>query len=154
MISKHGAELMNQDARVSFGQTLLPRAALVTPNLSEAAHLAGMEVATVEDMKEAARRIADLGPGAVLVKGGHLEGDPVDILYHRSRFTELWTPRVETRHTHGTGCTYSAAITALLARGEALETAVAQAKAFITNAIGGAPGLGAGAGPLNHWASL
>ena len=154
MVSKHGMDLMNQDARVSFGQKLLPRAALITPNLGEASHLAGMEIADVEDMKDAARRIADLGPAAVLVKGGHLPGDAVDILLYNGRFTEFRAPRISTGHTHGTGCTYSAAITAYLARGESIEAAVENAKRFVTNAITTAPGLGSGAGPLNHWASL
>ena len=154
MVSKHGSDLMDQDARVSFGQKLLPRAALITPNLGEASHIAGMEIVNIGDMKEAARRIADLGPAAVLVKGGHLEGDAVDILLYDGRFTEFRAQRIVTEHTHGTGCTYSAAITAFLARGATIEAAVESAKRFVTNAIATAPGLGGGAGPLNHWASL
>lgn len=152
MISKHGAPLMDEAARVALREILLPRAALVTPNLQEAAALAQMDVRNVAEMREAARRIAVLGPAAVLVKGGHLEGEAVDILYCRGAYTEFSAARLETRHTHGTGCTYSAAITALLARGADLENAVRAAKGFITEAIRTAPGLGRGHGPVNHWA--
>jgi len=151
-ISKHGAPLMDDEARAAMRRLLLPRAALITPNLLEAAELAGISVTNPEQMREAARRIADLGAAAVLVKGGHLAGDAVDILYHREIFTEFRAPRHSTRHTHGTGCTYSAAITALLARGMTLEEAVRRAKSFITEAIRTAPGLGSGSGPVNHWA--
>ena len=154
MISKHGAPLMDSSARAALRNQLLPRALLVTPNLYEAADLAGIEVSTPEHMREAARRIADLGPRAVLVKGGHLTGDALDILYTDGEFREFRSTRTPTVHTHGTGCTYSAAITAGLAQGLALTSAVEQAKRYITNAIRGNPGLGAGAGPVNHFASL
>jgi hydroxymethylpyrimidine/phosphomethylpyrimidine kinase len=130
---------------------LLPRATLVTPNLAEAAELAGTVVETPEQMRGAALRIAESGVGAVLVKGGHLDGDALDILLDNGVFTEFSTPRIDTRHTHGTGCTYSAAITAFLARGCTLEDAVRRAKDFITKAIQTAPGLGSRAGPVNHW---
>lgn len=154
MIGKHGTPLMDGDARGAVRTLLLPKAALVTPNLDEAAELAGMKVDTPEDMRKAAVRIARLGAAAVLVKGGHLEGEALDILFHRGQFTEFTAPRVDTRHTHGTGCTYSAAITALLARGLGLEEAVGAAKRFVTEAIRTAPGLGEGAGPLNHFAII
>ena len=148
MIGKHGAHLMEGAAGFAV---LLSRATLVTPNLAEAAELAGIVVETPEQMREAALRIAGFGVKAVLVKGGHLRGDALDILLHNGVFTEYCGPRVETRHTHGTGCTYSAAITAFLARGCTLEDAVRRAKDFITKAIQTAPGLGSGAGPVNHW---
>ena len=151
MISKHGAPLIDAAARSALRTRLLPRAVLVTPNLMEAAELAGIPVEDPAQMKEAARRIADFGTGAVLVKGGHLEGDALDILLHNGVFTEYRSARFDTRHTHGTGCTYSAAITAWLARGLELEDAVGQAKRFITEAIRSAPGLGTGSGPVNHW---
>ena len=109
-------------------------------------------VSNVEQMREAAVRIAQLGPRSVLVKGGHLDGDAVDILYHDGAFTEFRAPRIETRHTHGTGCTYSAAITAFLARGCGMVEAVGRAKRFIDEAIRTNPGLGGGCGPVNHWA--
>ena len=154
MISKHGAPLMDSGARATLRQLLLTKALLVTPNLHEAADLAGMDVATPEQMREAARRIADFGPQAVLVKGGHLAGDALDILYSGGQFREYRSPRTETPHTHGTGCTYSAAITAGLALGLPLDDAVEQAKTFLTRAIRENPGLGSGSGPVNHFASL
>ena len=153
MISKHGAPLIDADARTALRDLLLPRATLVTPNLHEAAELAQMPVENLAQMRDAATRIATLGPAAVLVKGGHLEGDAVDILLHKGVFTEFRSRRFETLHTHGTGCTYSAAITAYLALGMALEDAVGAAKTFISEAIRTAPGLGSGCGPVNHWAA-
>jgi hydroxymethylpyrimidine/phosphomethylpyrimidine kinase len=153
ILSSAGAPLLDPSAIQAFRTHLLPQASLVTPNLPEAAALSGIDVSTPEQMKEAARRIAGLGAHAVLVKGGHLaDGDALDILLEAGIFHEYRTPRIATRHTHGTGCTYSAAIAALLAQGNALPDAVAHAKAFIAEAIRTAPGLGAGAGPLNHWA--
>jgi hydroxymethylpyrimidine/phosphomethylpyrimidine kinase len=153
MIGKHGAHLMDADARSALRRLLLPRASLVTPNLDEAGELAGIEVRDPESMREAAKRIAGFGVQSVLVKGGHLEGDAVDILWDDGIFSEYRSPRMETRHTHGTGCTYSAAITACLAQGLALPDAVGQAKKFIREAIRTAPGLGGGSGPLNLWAN-
>ena len=142
--SKLGAALAPAGAL----RKLLPKAALVTPNLEEAALLAGIPVTNPGQMKEAARRIA--GP-SVLVKGGHLKGEAIDILFHKGEFFEFTAPRVETRHTHGTGCTYSAAITAFLAQGMEIPEAVRRAKLFIQAAIETSPGLGHGSGPLNHW---
>jgi hydroxymethylpyrimidine/phosphomethylpyrimidine kinase len=139
-------------ARKALRELLIPRAALVTPNLPEAAELASLPVHNIDQMKEAALRIAGMGAGAVLIKGGHLEGEAVDILWHEGVFTEFRAARIHTRHTHGTGCTYSAAITAFLARGLPIPEAVARAKRFIDEAIRTNPGLGAGAGPVNHWA--
>ncbi len=153
MIGKHGASLLDPAARTALRELLIPRAAIVTPNLPEAAALASIPVDNVNQMKDAALRIANMGAGAVLVKGGHLEGDEtVDILWYQGVFTEFRAARVHTRHTHGTGCTYSAAITAFLARGLPVPDAVARAKRFIDQAIRTNPGLGAGAGPVNHWA--
>jgi hydroxymethylpyrimidine/phosphomethylpyrimidine kinase len=149
MISKHGAPLMDSTARDALRRLLLPKAALITPNLQEAAELAGMPVEDFAQMKEAATRI---GP-SVLIKGGHLHGDAVDLLYHNGFFTELRADRIDTRHTHGTGCTYSAAITAWLARGFPIVEAVTRAKRFIDEAIRTNPGIGAGSGPVNHWAA-
>jgi hydroxymethylpyrimidine/phosphomethylpyrimidine kinase len=152
MISKHGAALMADEARLTLMQKLLPVSFLVTPNLHEAAALAGIEVSGIASMEEAAKRIAGLGAKAVLVKGGHLAADATDILYHEGRIEHFPARRVESRHTHGTGCTYSAAITAQLAKGYGLIEAIASAKRYITNAIAGAPGLGRGCGPVNHHA--
>jgi hydroxymethylpyrimidine/phosphomethylpyrimidine kinase len=124
----------------------------LTPNLAEAETLAGFEIHGVEDMRRAAGRIAEMGARAVLVKGGHLAGAAIDVLLADGEWFEFSAPRVETRHTHGTGCTYSAAITAELAKGTALVEAVRRAKLFITEAIRTNPGLGGGAGPVNHHA--
>jgi len=154
MISKHGAPLMDEGARLALRNSLLPKAFLVTPNLEEAAELARIEVTCPEEMREAARRIAGFGPGAVLIKGGHLSGDAVDILYYNGESTEFRSPRAYTPHTHGTGCTYSAAITACLAKGDPLQQAVNTAKAFITAAIRTNPGFGGGAGPVNHFTAI
>jgi hydroxymethylpyrimidine/phosphomethylpyrimidine kinase len=154
MISKHGAALLAEDAREAVVGDLLPRALLVTPNLHEAAALAGMPVNTLDEMRQAAERIRRLGPKAVLIKGGHLPGMAIDLLLHEGGVVELAAERIDTRHTHGTGCTYSAAITALLARGVDLPEAVRMAKEFITEAIRSHPGLGHGSGPVNHHARL
>ncbi len=148
MISKHGAPLMAEEARVALRTKLLPKAALVTPNLPETWALIGRET----NREDAARAIADMGAKAVLIKGGHGDGPAMDLLYVGGRFVEFTAARVATAHTHGTGCSYSAAITALLARGEALEPAVRIAKQWITEAIRTNPSLGHGNGPVNHFA--
>jgi hydroxymethylpyrimidine/phosphomethylpyrimidine kinase len=134
-------------------ERLIPRAFLLTPNLDEAAVLVGFAVEDREAMVRAAEKLALLGAANVLVKGGHLRGDALDVLrLADGEIREFTAPRIDTRHTHGSGCTYSAAITAELAKGRALAEAVERAKAFITEAIRTAPGLGAGEGPLNHHA--
>jgi hydroxymethylpyrimidine/phosphomethylpyrimidine kinase len=126
----------------------------VTPNLHEASALVGMEVATIEAMREAARRIHGMGARAVLVKGGHLAGEATDLLFDGAEFHEFTGERFDTPHTHGTGCSYSAAITARLAQGFALVEAVRGAKRWIAEAIRTNPGLGRGSGPVNHHAKL
>jgi hydroxymethylpyrimidine/phosphomethylpyrimidine kinase len=154
MVSKHGTPLMDEGAQRAMAEKLVPRAYLVTPNLPEAGALAGFAVHDLDAMRRAAEKIAAMGAAHVLVKGGHLEhADAVDVLYSPERgFQEFRAPRIETKHTHGTGCTYSAAITAELAKGTPLEGAIAAAKVFLTEAIRRNPGLGSGAGPLNHHA--
>ena len=152
MVSKHGAPLLRKEAVRVFIKELLPWAALVTPNLHEAAVLSGIRVDDPESMEKAAKRIVAMGAEAVLVKGGHLKGEAVDLFYQNGRVKLLSVPRIRTRHTHGTGCTYSAAITAELAQGKSLSAAVSIAKRFITEAIRTAPGLGNGTGPVNHHA--
>lgn len=152
MVSKHGLPLVAADALAALAHELLPRAFLVTPNVPEAAQLAGMELSDVAGMRLAAEKIAKTGSGAVLVKGGHLSGEAVDVFYHRGEWREFRAPRLETRHTHGTGCTYSAAITASLALGLPLERAIERAKRYIHEAIRTNPGLGRGCGPVNHHA--
>ncbi len=153
MISKHGAPLMAQDAVAAFRRRLLPKAALFTPNLEEAAALTGIEVSNPAQMRNAAEILSGLGAKSVLVKGGHLKEQVLDILLHNGEFLELPAERIATPHTHGTGCTYSAAITAGLARGLPLPEAVRQAKRFVHAAIRTNPGLGRGFGPVNFLAS-
>jgi len=152
MVSQHGRPLGSADLIAAIRDKLLPQCSLLTPNLDEAAALTGLEVRDIEGMYRAARRLHEMGAKAVLVKGGHLAGDAVDVLYGTGFAREFRAPRIQTRHTHGTGCTYSAAITAELARGAMLELAVEHAKAFVTEAIRSAPGIGRGSGPLNHHA--
>jgi hydroxymethylpyrimidine/phosphomethylpyrimidine kinase len=125
----------------------------VTPNLPEAEVLAGMTITTKDEMIRAGRRLLELGARAAVIKGGHLENGPADdVLVTADGLLWLEAERVESRHTHGTGCTFSAAIAAGLAKGMALPDAVREAKAFITLAIQKAPGFGAGHGPTNHLA--
>jgi len=154
MISKHGVSLMEGGARSALIEGLLPNAFLVTPNLHEAGVLAEMQVDTIQAMEEAARRITALGPRAVLIKGGHLPGAATDLLCWEGRMWRFSSPRIDTLHTHGTGCTYSAAITAELAKGRGLLEAVETAKKFVTAAIRSNPGLGKGCGPVNHHAII
>ncbi len=152
MISKHGAPLLSEDAVRVLLDELVPHAHLLIPNLPEAAALTGRPVETMDEMREAARFLADRGAKAVLIKGGHSpEPTSIDLLLYQGAFTEFPADRVDTKNTHGTGCTYSAAITGLLASGLELRRAVLQAKRFITDAIRTNPGLGKGSGPVNHW---
>ena len=147
MISKHGAPLMAAEARDALCRRLLPRALVATPNLPEARALTG-----VADPQEAARRIQGWGARHVVIKGGHREDQAVDLLLSDGVFSEFPAPRIPTVHTHGTGCSFAAALTALLARGFRVPEAVAGAKQWITEAIRTNPGLGSGYGPVNHFA--
>jgi hydroxymethylpyrimidine/phosphomethylpyrimidine kinase len=143
--------LLEAGAFQTLVERLLPLAFLLTPNLGEASAIAGFAVADRADMIRAARRMIERGAKNVLVKGGHLEGEALDVLVTADGSVHEFTaPRVDTRHTHGTGCTYAAAITAELAKGTALVEAVARAKRYVTEAIRTNPGLGRGRGPLNH----
>jgi hydroxymethylpyrimidine/phosphomethylpyrimidine kinase len=136
-----------------LGSVAMTNAFLITPNLAEASELVGFAVDDVGSMRAAAEKIARAGAKNVLVKGGHLEGAATDVLRTADgEFHEFTAERIGTRHTHGTGCTYSAAITAELAKGTGLVEAIRRAKAFVTEAIRTNPGLGGGAGPLNHFA--
>lgn len=151
LFSSKGSPLLDAEGRAAMIELLLPRAFLLMPNLSEASDLAGFSVTDLGSMRRAAQVLSTRGPKNVLVKGGHLRGEAVDILYANGQFHEFAASRIVTTQTHGTGCTYSAAITAELAKGTALPDAVARAKTFITRAIQWAPGLGSGTGPLNHF---
>ncbi len=154
MISKHGTALIAPEAQRALKELLIPRAALVTPNIPEAEDLAGMQIPGREEMYRAAERIAALGARSVLVKGGHLDNGATDVLFSEGRWREFPGPRIETPHTHGTGCTLSAAVTAELAKGTPLTDAVQRAKLFISEAIQTGPRLGGGAGPINHHARV
>ena len=153
MISKHGAPLMEEPARRALATCLIPRAFLLTPNLEEATVLAGFPVTDIACMRKAAEKLVSLGAKNVLIKGGHLDADDaVDVLFEPGHgFHEFSAPRIATQHTHGTGCTYSAAITARLALGEPLLEAIAHAKTYITRAIARALPIGKGHGPTNHF---
>jgi hydroxymethylpyrimidine/phosphomethylpyrimidine kinase len=150
MVATSGDLLLTPDGVAALRERLLPLARVVTPNLAEAAALAGFDVRTPADMREAARRIRDLGPRAVLVKGGHLAGAACDVLLDGDDVHEMATERVDAGPLHGSGCTLSAAICAGLARGDALPDAVAAAKRFVHEAIRGALAVGRGARPLDH----
>jgi len=149
MVAKSGAPLLRPEAQEALRTQLLPLALVVTPNIHESRVLTGQEITDLEEMKEAARRIRDLGPHFVLVKGGHLTGDPVEVLYDGKTFTELAAPRIRTQHTHGTGCVLSAAIAAYLARGLEVREAIEHGKRFVTRAIEAGLPLGRGYGPCN-----
>jgi hydroxymethylpyrimidine/phosphomethylpyrimidine kinase len=150
MVSKSGYHLLMPEAVDTLVKRLFPLATMITPNLPEAELITGMTVQTTHHMREAARRLHDLGTPQVLVKGGHLSTEATDILFDGSAFHELPGKKIETPHTHGTGCTLSSAITAFLADGRAPEEAVARAKEYVTESILSAPGIGKGSGPLNH----
>jgi hydroxymethylpyrimidine/phosphomethylpyrimidine kinase len=153
MVAKGGDSLLAEEAVAALKERLFPLADLITPNRLEAEALLGRPIRTLEEAKEAAQALLALGPKAVLLKGGHLEGEEaVDLLATREGVQAYAAPRVATRNTHGTGCTLSAAIAALLALGKPLAEAVAEAKAYLTRALKTAPPLGHGHGPLNHWA--
>jgi hydroxymethylpyrimidine/phosphomethylpyrimidine kinase len=156
MIAKGGDRLLEETAVEAIREQLLPLAHVVTPNIPEAEVLAGITITSLEDMRDAARRILLLGPRVVLVKGGHLEGDEsIDVAASNDGFFELRSPRLRTVHTHGTGCTLASAIAANLAVGLTDREAITRAKAYIDGAIAHAPGLGGGQGPLSHfWRGL
>jgi hydroxymethylpyrimidine/phosphomethylpyrimidine kinase len=153
IVATSGDRLLDQDAEAALRSRLIPLATLVTPNLHEARILTGLPVDTPEGMRKAAQALVEMGAGAALVKGGHLEeGEIVDLFWDGSR-EALWRrDRLDTPHTHGTGCTLSAAAAACLAQGMGLPEAVDHAVDFVARAIGSAPGLGSGRGPVNHFA--
>lgn len=154
MVAKSGHRLLEPEAVSAIVDLLLPLAEVITPNTSEASLLTGIEVRDTDEMRKAATMLIERGARSVLVKGGHLAGATLTDIYHDgTRWSEWSTARLDTRHTHGTGCTLSAAICAGLALGRSTEEAVRDAREFTLRAIRSAPGLGAGHGPLDHWAS-
>ena len=154
MVAKGGDPLLQEEAVDALRMLLVPLALVVTPNLPEASALVGYEVSTLEQARQAARDIVAMGSGSVVVKGGHLEGDAVDVFYDGSDFREFSAPRIETTSTHGTGCTFASAIAAGLAVGMQVEEAVGRAKAYVTEAIRRSFPMGNGHGPLNHFHAL
>jgi len=156
MISKTGFQLLQDAAIETLVEDLLPLATVVTPNVHEAEHLTGVDIETPEDLRRAAEALLDHGPDAVLAKGGHLAGadEAVDVLVDGDTVQSFAAPRVDTRHTHGTGCTYASAIAANLAKGHDRTAAIDRAKRYVTGAIRHALPLGHGRGPTNHFFHL
>jgi hydroxymethylpyrimidine/phosphomethylpyrimidine kinase len=153
MVAKGGARLLQEEAVQAVKKKLLPLATIVTPNIPEAEVLTGKQIITLEDRKDAAKMLIDYGVEHVVIKGGHGQEEmAVDLYYNGSEFETLSSPRVNTKNTHGTGCTFSAAITANLAKGCSVFEAVHRAKAFIHLAIKHDLNIGSGHGPTNHWA--
>ncbi|MCM3761640.1 bifunctional hydroxymethylpyrimidine kinase/phosphomethylpyrimidine kinase [Alkalihalobacillus oceani] len=152
MIAKGGASLLQEEAVKALIEELLPQAMVITPNLPEAAKILGCEEPqTLAEMKEAAVKLHQLGPAYIVLKGGHLpDGPAIDLVYDGHELHELETERIATKHTHGTGCTFAAAIAAELAKGAAPLEAIQTAKAFITAAITHSLAIGGGIGPTNH----
>jgi hydroxymethylpyrimidine/phosphomethylpyrimidine kinase len=150
MVAKSGQHLLQPAAVDALRTHLLPLALVVTPNIAEAETLSGRSIASVEDAREAARAIAALGAHYVVVKGGHLAGDPTDLVFDGEDFHQLFAHRVETTNTHGTGCTFAAAITARLAHGADPIAAIADAKEYVTDALAASYAIGDGHSPVNH----
>jgi hydroxymethylpyrimidine/phosphomethylpyrimidine kinase len=151
MVAKGGARLIDPQALDVLKRLLILRADIITPNLPEAEILSGMTIGNIAEMQAAGERLLALGCRAVLVKGGHLRGETVPDLLVTARDVRVWeSPRLVTRHTHGTGCSLASAIAAGLAQGMTVESAVDRARSYVQRAIAGAPGLGRGHGPLDH----
>jgi len=149
MVAKSGDSLLRKDAQEALIKRLIPLSMVVTPNLMEASVLTGLKVRSIEEMKKAAHRIYELGSKHVVVKGGHLKGKALDLLYDGEKYEEIEGPRIETKNTHGTGCTFASAIATFLARGDTVSEAVRKAKIFITMAIQSGLAIGKGTGPTN-----
>lgn len=154
MVSKGGVALLQPDAVDSLKKDLLPFATVITPNIPEAETLAGRRIASPAHAQEAAKKIASFGPKTVIIKGGHLPGSPTDLVYHDGVFTPFEGTRVDTKNTHGTGCTFSAAITAFLAHGFETLEAIRLAKSYIQNALEQSVSIGEGHSPVAHYAAL
>jgi hydroxymethylpyrimidine/phosphomethylpyrimidine kinase len=151
MVATSGDLLIKRNAVAVLRSRLIPLAAVVTPNIPEAEELTGMRLRGDQDIAAAARLIVAMGAKAVVIKGGHLKGPAIDLFFDGKKFIALKAPRVRTKNTHGTGCTFSAAIAAYLAQGKNLESAVRAAKKYITAAIRAGFTVGAGHGPVHHF---
>ncbi len=154
MYAKNGCALMNPDAVDTLIETIIPLADVLTPNIPEAEKIVGMQIASVEDMKKAAEKIQAMGCKAIVVKGGHHIGDAVDVLFDGQEFWLFETERIDTKNTHGTGCTFSSAIAANLANGLSAAEAVKAAKDYVTTAIRHSLAIGKGCGPTHHFVDL
>jgi len=154
MVAKGGSPLLREEARGALMKELIPLATVVTPNIPEAEVLSGMRILTKDSMKKAAVKIHKLGARNVVVKGGHLKGAALDLLFDGESFHEFALERIETKHTHGTGCTFASAVATGLARGDKVPEAVKRAKEYVTHAIRFGFPLGGGHGPTNHFAAL
>ncbi len=151
IVATSGALLLQKNALKTLRSDLIPLADLVTPNIPEAEALTGVRIHSVKEIRRAAGRILDMGARSVIIKGGHRRGPAADLYFDGKKVRELRTRRIHTHHTHGTGCTFSAAIAAYLARGESLESAVVLAKTYITAAIRHSFPVGAGDGPVHQF---
>lgn len=154
MVATSGDLLIKKNAVAALRSRLIPLALTVTPNIAEAEELTGMTLCNSEDIEEAARRIIAMGAQTVVIKGGHRDGPATDLYYDGNKFSHLRARRIKTKNTHGTGCTFAAAIAAYLARGENIQNAVVLAKKYITAAIANAFAVGGGHGPVHHFHSL
>ena len=154
MVSKSGCHLLRPESRSELVEKLFPLALVVTPNLFEAEVITGDKITTVEHMEEAAVKIHRMGAENVVVKGGHLTGDAVDVYYDGKSFGHIRGKRIDTKNTHGTGCTFSSAVTAFIAKGSPVPEAVRLAKEYINGAIENSIEIGRGVGPTNHFYSL
>ena len=150
MVSTSGSRLLTEDAQAALMERLLPLASVITPNIPEAEMLTGMSITGEEQMEEAARRLGEMYPGAVLIKGGHQVSDANDLLYDRGRLVWIRGERIDNPNTHGTGCTLSSAIASNLARGFSMEESIRRAKAYISGALRAGLDLGKGSGPMDH----
>jgi hydroxymethylpyrimidine/phosphomethylpyrimidine kinase len=155
MVAKGGDRLLKEDAIETLRTKLLPLATIITPNIPEAETLTGIEISNLEDSSNAAKMIVNMGAASVIVKGGHLvDNEAIDLFYAGKNFRKFRSPRIETKNTHGTGCTFSSAIAAGLARGLKLTDAIGGAKEYVTEAIRTNLNIGHGHGPLNHFYRL
>ncbi len=154
MYAKNGCALMQPEAVDTLIKVILPLADVLTPNIPEAEEISGMKILSVEDMETSARKIRAMGCKAVVIKGGHAKGTAVDVLFDGEQFTHFEAERIDTRNTHGTGCTFSSAIASQLARGLSVKEAVKKAKAYVTGAIEHSLSIGKGNGPTHHFYDL
>ena len=151
MVAKSGDRLLREDAVDAMRRLLIPLATVVTPNIPEAETLAEMRIESPEDARRAAKKLVSMGARSAVVKGGHLTGPPMDLFYDGRDFREFSGPRIETKNTHGTGCTFASAIAACLAKGMGVAEAVGTAKEYVTGGLRNSLSIGGGHGPLGHF---